>query len=62
MKSGVCLVQCRFTTHAQAYAVFERSKKQWCDMCGAGWCGAKVYGYCLSGKRSLLESYSDVLQ
>ncbi len=62
MKSEVCLVQCRSTTHAQAYAFFEWSKKQWCDMRGAGCCGAKVYGYCLSGKRSLLESYSDALQ
>ena len=57
MKSGVCLVLCASVTHAHAYAFPEWSKKQWCDMCGA-----KVYGYCLSGKRSLLESYSDAPQ
>lgn len=62
MKSGVCLILYASMTHAQAYAFFEWSKKQRCDMCSAGWCGAKVYGYCLSESPSLLESYSDALQ
>jgi hypothetical protein len=48
---------CTSMTYAHAYTFSGRSKKGWCDMCGA-----KVYGYCLSESRSLLESYSDALQ